>query len=79
MIFPNRYFKFIHIFSMKNFAKQYIHGRQHRGTRPEAVAPTCIFIHETDKVEGSLMVLFFGLILSVGLLGNLSADTFEHI
>jgi len=25
-----------------------------------------IFIHGTDKVEGGLMVLFFGLVFSVG-------------
>jgi len=26
-----------------------------------------IFMHDTDKVEGGLMVLFFGLVFSVGL------------
>jgi len=29
--------------------------------------PPCIFIHGTDKVEGGLMVLFFGFVFSVGL------------
>jgi len=39
-----------------------------------AVAPW-IFIHDTDKVEGGLMVLFFGLVLCVTPLpGNFSAD-----
>jgi len=40
-----------------------------------------IFIHETDKVEGCLTVLFFGLIFSVGPpSGNFSADALvkEH-
>jgi len=29
-------------------------------------SPLWIFIHSTDKVEGGLIVLFFGLIFSVG-------------
>jgi len=36
--------------------------------------PPCIFIHGTDKVEGSLMVLFFDLAFFIGPLGNFSAD-----
>jgi len=32
-----------------------------------------IFIHDTDKVEGDLMVLFFGLVFSVSPPGNFSA------
>jgi len=31
-------------------------------------------IHGTDKVEGVLMVLFFGLVFFVGPLGNFTAD-----
>jgi len=33
-----------------------------RGTVP----PSWIFIHDTDKVEGGLTMLFFGLVSSVG-------------
>jgi len=32
------------------------------------VALPWIFMHDTDKVKGILMVLFFGLVFSVGLL-----------
>jgi len=34
------------------------------GEEQEGVAPW-IFVHDTDKVEGGLMVLFFGLVLPV--------------
>jgi len=46
-------------------------GRKGQG----GCAPPWIFIHNTDKVEGSLMVLFFGLVFSVALhhAGNFSA------
>jgi len=27
--------------------------------------PTCIFIHDTDKVEVGLMAIFFGLVFSI--------------
>jgi len=40
-----------------------------------AVPSHWIFIHDTDKVEGGLMVLFLGLVFSFALLpGNFSAD-----
>jgi len=32
------------------------HGRRQKGAAP----PPWIFIHDTDKIEGSLMMLFFG-------------------
>jgi len=32
--------------------------------------PPWIFMHDTDKVETGLMVLFFGLVFSVALLEN---------
>jgi len=38
--------------------------------------PSWIFIYCTDKVEGNLIVLFFGLIFTVGPPGNFSADAF---
>jgi len=34
------------------------------------------FQNDTDKVEGGLIVLFFGLIFSVAPSGNFSADLF---
>jgi len=47
---------------------------EHRQRRQGAVTPW-IFIHDTDKVEGGLMMLFFGLVFSVGSLpGNFSAE-----
>jgi len=39
----------------------YIHGRRQEGS-----CPPWIFMHDTDKVEGGLMVRFFGLVFSVG-------------
>jgi len=36
--------------------------------------PSWIFIHDTNKVEEGLIVLFFGLVFSVALPGNFSAD-----
>jgi len=49
------------------------HRRRHRGAEG-AVAPW-IFIHGTDKVEGGLMVLFFGLVFSAAPpSGNFSAN-----
>jgi len=48
------------------FVYNSIHGRRQ---------PPWIFIHGTDRAEGGLMVLFFGLVFSVGLPpGNFSAD-----
>jgi len=37
--------------------------------------PSWIFIHDTDKVEGGLMVLIFGLVFSVGPPGNFFLPT----
>jgi len=44
-----------------------------RGGR-EGPCPPWIFIHDTDKVEGGLMVLFFNLVFFRCLPGNSSAD-----
>jgi len=43
--------------------------------------PPWNFIHDTEEVEGGLMVLFFGLVFSVGppFHGNFSADALAHI
>jgi len=38
-----------------------------------------IFMHDTDKVEGSLMVLFFGLVFALPPLGNFSADALSWV
>jgi len=44
------------------------------GGQEVGVAPW-IFIHDADKIEGGLMVLFFGIIFSIALPpGNFSAD-----
>jgi len=42
-------------------------------------APPWIFIHDADKVEGGLTVLFFGLVLSVVPPENLSADALAFV
>jgi len=34
-----------------------------------------IFIHDTEKVVGGLMLLFFSLVISIGPPGNFSANT----
>jgi len=39
--------------------------------------PPWIFIHDTDKVEGGLMILFFGLDVSFAPFRNFSADALE--
>jgi len=36
-------------------------GRRQRGQK--RLCPLWIFMHDTDKVEGGLMVLFFGLVI----------------
>jgi len=36
-----------------------------------------IFLHDTDKIEGGLIVLFLGLVFSVGLPGNFYADALD--
>jgi len=44
--------------------------------------PRWIFIRDIDKVQGGLMVLFFGLVFFVALPGNFSTDAlddFNHI
>jgi len=53
------------------------HGRRQRETG-EGVVSLRIFIHGTDKVEGGLMVLFFGLVLFRWPPGNFSADALAH-
>jgi len=48
-----------------------------RGAGQRELCPPWIFIHDTDKVEEDLMILFFGLVFSVGLphpAGIFSAD-----
>jgi len=51
------------------------HGRRQRGARGRA--PPWIFIHDTDKVEGGFIMLFFGLVsLLLSPDGNFSADAF---
>jgi len=52
-----------------------VHGRRQR----EAVASPWIFIRNTDKVEGGFMVLFFGLVFSIGPPENFSANTLDTI
>jgi len=37
-------------------------GRRQQGSGEGCAPPPWIFIHDTDKVEGGLMVLFFGLV-----------------
>jgi len=44
-------------------AGESVHGRRQRG---QGTVLPWIFIHGTDKVEGSLIVLFFGLTFFVG-------------
>jgi len=39
------------------------HGR--RSGEQRGFAPPWIFINDTDKIQGGLMVLFFGLVFSV--------------
>jgi len=53
------------------------HGRWQRVVE-EAVAPL-IFIDGADKVEGSIMILFFGLVFPVAPFppGNFSADALD--
>jgi len=36
-----------------------------------------VFIHGTDKVEKGLMVLFFGLVFSIGSPGSFSTDAVD--
>jgi len=48
-------------------------GRRQREGR-EGRSPPWIFIHSTDKIEGGLMVLVFGLVFPIGSPGNFSAD-----
>jgi len=43
--------------------------------------PPWVFIHDTDKVDGGFMVLFFGLVFSIAPFlenGNFSADTLDY-
>jgi len=41
--------------------------------------PPWIFIHNANKVEGGLMVLFFGLVFSVASPENFSVDALDSI
>jgi len=42
------------------------HGCRHRRGGGEGGVPPWIFLHNNDKVEGGLMLLFFGLVFSFG-------------
>jgi len=44
------------------------------GSRGQEGVLPWIFIHDTDKVDGGLIALFFHLVFSVGPSGNFSAE-----
>jgi len=49
-----------------------------RGGRGVVPSAPCVFIHDTDKVDGGLMVLFFGLVFFIAPPGNFSADAPDY-
>jgi len=48
------------------------------GSGGQESAHPWIFIYGTDKVEGGLMMLFFGVVFSIALPGNFSADALDR-